>query len=386
MTWKVVSYIDLKPTRELRRKVKEHQKRVSQYCHELESASWYHLTDCNSFKTYVNAKIYYIDTLKDLVAEYLTTEVSKRRKRGVLDFVGEISKILFGTLTQAEAREYNSYINQLEREQQEFLHISSEQMTIINSTVNSVNLTMRRINQNENALKDSLIKLNTKVTDVTLELQQEIQQVTMANMQIKTIERGLMECQHGYEILVDALIHAEQGTFQPQFVTAEKIKTVVTAQKLPAGVDYPSFPFSELQHIIVRHVYSHINFLVYVLDIPLLSSTPFYLYKILPFPTLKQGNIFSFIYSSKDYIFMDSLKRQYGKLSNNELEKCFQPNPIQKVCKENVPILSYIPGNDFEFTLLHPSSQNIPLTCEVRVLKLTKPTGYPFPTVINGSL
>jgi hypothetical protein len=118
MTWKVVSYVDLKPTRDLWRKVKEHQKRVSRYCNGLESAPWYHLTDCNYFKAYVNPKIYYIYTLEDLVAEYLKTGVSKRRKRGVLDLVGEISKILFGTLTQAHAREYNSHINQLEREQQ----------------------------------------------------------------------------------------------------------------------------------------------------------------------------------------------------------------------------------------------------------------------------
>jgi hypothetical protein len=306
------------------------------------------------------------------VDEYLKTDVSKRKKRGVLDFVGEISKILFGTLTQADARQYNSHIDQLEREQHEFLHISSEQMTVIKSTINSVNLTMRRINQNEKVLRDNLIKLDAKIDNVTSELQQEIEQVTTANMQIKMIERGLMECQHGYEMLVDALVHAEQGTFQPQFITAEKMKTVVTAQKLPAGVDYPSFPFSELQHIIVPHVYSHNQFLVYVLDIPLLSSTPFYLYKILPFPTLKRDSVFSFIYPSKDFIFMDSLKKQYGKLSANEVTKCFQPNPLQKVCKEDVPIMTYIPGNDCESTLLHPSSQNIPPTCEVRVMKITK--------------
>jgi hypothetical protein len=371
MTWKVVSYINLKPTGDLWRKVKNHQKRVLQYCQEMESAPWYHLTDCTSFKTYVNPKIRYINTLKDLVAEYLKTDVPKRKKRGVLDFVGEISKILFGTLTQSDAREYNSHISQLEREQQEFLHISSEQMTVIKSTINSVNLTMRRIDQNEKALRDSLTKLNSRVNNVSFELQQVIEQVTTANMQIKIIERGLMECQHGYETLVDALVHTEQGTFQPQFVTAEKMNTVVTAQKLPTGVDYPSFPFSELQHIIVPHVYSHNQFLVYVLDIPLLSSTPFFLYKILPFPTLKQDNVLSFIYSSKEYIFIDSLRRQYGKLSANELTRCFQPNPMQKVCKEDMPKLSYIPENDCEATLLHPSSQHVPPPCEIRVLKRT---------------
>jgi hypothetical protein len=43
---------------------------------------------------------------------------------------------------------------------------------------------------------------------------------------------------------------------------------------------------------------------------------------------------------------MDYLKRQYGKLSTNELTRCFQPNPMQNVCKEDMPILLYVPGND----------------------------------------
>jgi hypothetical protein len=69
------------------------------------------MTDCNSFKTYANPKTYYIATTKAPVAEYLT-EVPKRRKQGVLDFIVKISKILFGTLTQADARAYNLHINQ----------------------------------------------------------------------------------------------------------------------------------------------------------------------------------------------------------------------------------------------------------------------------------
>ena len=60
-----------------------------------------------------------------------------------------------------------------------------------------------------------------------------------------------MECQHGFEILLDTLVHAEQGTFQPQFVTAERIRAIVTSQQLSNGLDYPNFLFSELQCIIV---------------------------------------------------------------------------------------------------------------------------------------
>ncbi|KAJ9582111.1 hypothetical protein L9F63_003567, partial [Diploptera punctata] len=59
--------------------------------------------------------------------------------------VGDIAKILFGTLTQSDAEEYNKHISQLEKEQAEFLHYSKGcEITVIKSTINSVNLTIAR--------------------------------------------------------------------------------------------------------------------------------------------------------------------------------------------------------------------------------------------------
>jgi hypothetical protein len=66
-----------------------------------------------------------------------------------LNFVGEKSKILFGTLTQSDARNYNKQINEVENEQKEFLHLSKEQMTIIKTTITSVNTTLQKVDQND---------------------------------------------------------------------------------------------------------------------------------------------------------------------------------------------------------------------------------------------
>jgi hypothetical protein len=182
------------------------------------------------------------------------------------------------------------------------------------------------------------------------------------------VERGIMECQHGFEVLIDALVHAEQGTFQ---ITVERIRAILTSQRLPNGLDYPNFPFPELQRIIVPTVYSHGPFLVYVLDIPLLSPTLFYLHKVLPYPIPKQV-VFVFIYSLKDYIFVDSRKKKYDKISANELTRCLQPNALQSICKEDIPVFSYLPNGDCEMTLNHPSSTQTPESCDVRVIKLEK--------------
>jgi hypothetical protein len=160
--WKVVTYINLGPTKELWRQTKEHQRKIVNFCKQIKDKKWYPYTDCVAFDPYMRSRNKYIENLKDLVAEYLATDVrtqGHRMKRGILNFVGEISKILFGTLTQSDARNYNKHISELDREQKEFLHLANEQMTIIKTTITSVNSTLRRVNQNEKVLDDGLSKL-----------------------------------------------------------------------------------------------------------------------------------------------------------------------------------------------------------------------------------
>jgi hypothetical protein len=50
MKWKVVTYINLEPTRELWRQTKIHQNRVSEFCQKIKSKNWYHYTDCGNFE------------------------------------------------------------------------------------------------------------------------------------------------------------------------------------------------------------------------------------------------------------------------------------------------------------------------------------------------
>jgi hypothetical protein len=85
--------------------------------------------------------------------------------------------------------------------------------------------------------------------------------------------------------------------------------------------DYPNFPFPELQKIVTPHIYSYQQYLVYMLEIPLFSPTQYHLYKLLPFPVKlqQQGLTCSYIGFNKKFIFSDSLRQHYGKLTANEL-------------------------------------------------------------------
>jgi hypothetical protein len=221
------------------------------------------------------------------VAEYLTTDIqnsNRRTKRGVLNFVGDISKILFGTLTQSDAKGYNKHISELEKEQKEFLHLAKEQMTVIKPTISSVNSTLLKVNQNEKILDNGLNKLFNYSEHKFQKLEEEIANVDLLNEQMRLVQRGVDESQHSFETLIEAFVHAEQGVLQPQLITVQRIRNLVRMQKLPPGTDYPNFPLPELSKIIIPHIYSYRQFLVYVLEIPWFSPTEYQLYKMLPFP------------------------------------------------------------------------------------------------------
>jgi hypothetical protein len=251
MKWKMVTCINLEPTRELWRQTKIHQKRVSEFCQKIKSKNWYHYTDCGNFEQYMTSKNKYMDNLKDLVDEYMTTNVqnqNRRSKRGVLNFVGEVSKILFGTLTQSDARRYNEHIQEVEREQKEFLHLSKEQMTTVKTTTASVNSTLKKVNKNENILREGLKKLYNYSTSRINKIEEEMTYINLIKEQFPLIQKGIDESQHSFEILIDAFVHAEQGILQPQLITYEEIRSLLETQKMPLGLGYPNFPFHELQN------------------------------------------------------------------------------------------------------------------------------------------
>ena len=54
------------------------------------------------------------------------------------------------------------------------------------------------------------------------------------------------------------------------------------------------------------------------------------------------------------------MRHTCGKLSYPELQACFMSHDLSYVCKENIPIVTYVPNDDCESTLIHPSAISLP--------------------------
>ena len=90
-------------------------------------------TDCVKDIPHTYRQIQEIDNLRMLVGQLTKNEddpIQSRYKRSVFNFIGVISKILFGTLDNEDANYYSDKIKDLEKEQIEFLRLSKEQITV----------------------------------------------------------------------------------------------------------------------------------------------------------------------------------------------------------------------------------------------------------------
>ena len=83
----------------------------------------------------------------------------------MFNIVGEVSKVLFGTLDEADAQFYEKHIDKLETEQKDFLRLAKEQMLIVKSTLGSINKTILDYTVNEQIMVNSLTKLQHQLNE-----------------------------------------------------------------------------------------------------------------------------------------------------------------------------------------------------------------------------
>ena len=85
----------------------------------------------------------------------------------------------------------------------------------------------------------------------------------------------------------------------------------------------------------------------------------------------QQEKVFVYFEITKEFIFTDAMRHKYGKMSYPELQTSLMPNELSYVCKENIPIVTYVPNDDCESTFIHPFTISIPhKVCEQRMLTL----------------
>ena len=117
--WKVVIYINLETVDDNFRTVRNYAQMSADFCIKHEHKFWVNYTGCLNNIRQTERKFEEVNDLKLILRQLTRYEdelTHTRNKRGVFNFIGGISKILFGTLDNEDANYYTDKITHLGNE------------------------------------------------------------------------------------------------------------------------------------------------------------------------------------------------------------------------------------------------------------------------------
>jgi len=288
--WKIITYVNLRDAEENFRAVKDCVQMSVNFCKKYVNTFWVNYTACIKDIPHTYRQIQEIDNLRMLVGQLTKNEddpIQSRYKRGMFNFIGGISKILFGTLDNEDANYYSGKINSLEKEQLEFLRLSKEQITVAKSTLRSLNFTLLAVSDNEKILSKGLEDMAKHIIKQDEEVRRMFTASSMmliVNEYSMQLSRAIDECRREYEILIDAIMNSQKGVLQPQIITPAQIMKHMKASQadMPPELSLPLPLSAAYHHLVLRiidfDVFLKGNFLVYIIRLPLTNGINYYLY------------------------------------------------------------------------------------------------------------
>lgn len=140
---------------------------VDRLSSSVEIRNW---TWCTQFRNSVNDRVQHLEKNAEILADIIGgTNGESRWKRGVLNFVGEISKFLFSTLDEDDAEYYDKHIRQFERNSKNTTELLKQQVYVIKSTLSAVNGTLADMAYNDKLIRDGVADIQTYMNSLSSE-------------------------------------------------------------------------------------------------------------------------------------------------------------------------------------------------------------------------
>ena len=354
--------------------------KLNNVCAEFRKENWYHLSNCDKGIRYLENRIEIVQKLKQTFEEVtgIPNENYGRRRRGIINAGGYILSWLFGMATENEVNEYNEKIDKIQDEQLEFIHLAKDQMTVLKSTLMTINATTTQVTEAYNELSDKMSEFQNDVKEQFSTFAEQTNALLKINEIIHSIELIQNELEHTYELLIDACIHGIAGQVQPQIITIEKIKGMIEADN---NYHFPKVSNMQLLKLIEPHIYVDKGKLVYVLYIPMIQGNVYKLYNVVSFPqVLKNASqVIQYLDKRPDYMITNNVHTLFASMTEVEFQKCKQLRDDLFVCKENIIISTYVPGVDCFADLLHHNTIRMPEICKNHLSYLSLQLGLWIP-------
>lgn len=350
--WNLVTYINLSTYVHDFQILKEMLSSADQICTNTIDKSK-NLYPDNWIATFINLdckKIIFnlfsiIQDLDEYHSKWFMSNQNERSKRGLIDPIGSLSKFLFGTLAEEDAKNYNQQFQKLYDHNLKQDIIITRQTSLIQSAVNMLNNSLSSTNS-------SIIIIQNHITEVSKKLFTYIDFIiikSLLNDLLNYLTLSIMKFSNNQKIFLSSISLGPNNMNNPTLIPPKlffdqlkKIQSIISTQELDLPLPLTNSNLATFYQLSKAESRIYNNNLIVCFTLPLISTQTYSLFKSTSFPYKIQNNLFSYIIPHHEYVALDSVKDKYIPITNSELENCLQVSNSYLICKETFPIMSAI--------------------------------------------
>lgn len=298
-----------------------------------------------------------------------------RTKRGAwIGGVGTVFKHIFGTLDEDDAIKYDNAITVVQNNNKELASLIKQNILVTSSVISSYNHSLHKLKINEDSLNEAVDKLSVSMKNVTV-ISNKLIQISEINSILNNLESSILALSFQLEDLINACLFCSMNVLHPSIITPSQLfqELADNHRYLPNGLELGvSLDLSSMHSImnISKLICYYLNYkVVFVLQIPLVTSQEFYLYHNIPLPVphnVSKPDSFTLVIPGSKYTAITKDKIQYTNIDS--LEVCKSVNSQNYICYV-MNVLSVNANPSCESELLSKVIKNLPVQCKTEFLK-----------------
>jgi hypothetical protein len=325
-------------------------------------------------------KLQQIKYTRQLLSDIVQKEDGNRKqKRGLFNFVGQISKALFGTKDDEDAQFYHDQIERFEQGTTTLTQLMKQQLMIVKSTLCTFNETLTDVEYNELKMREGLSQLRKYIANFG-SLMENTTYLLSVKIALESHITKALEASHAVQrtldILVDNIAEAKRGSLPPRVMSPTLLLQTLSTS-IPSFPTDTTLPFQlgkDYLHLIYQfsdvRVYTYKKRLGYVISVPLVHKRTYTILRMIPIPVPIDQEHFLYIDIRNSVLCLDQPKQYYFTMTDGELSKCKSAEPSRYVCKHVRTLLSTVTTDSCAVTLLQ-TRDSLPPVCDTRLIRLS---------------
>lgn len=328
--WSYIQVLDLSPLIDEFRLVQNQYKRLKTRLIQNKS---YQQEYTNSFPLIDNLEQKITNQIFQLNPEDTS---HARHKRGIVNGLGSILKIITGNLDQEDAQKYDDQISFLTKNHDKIKSILSEQVTILNSTITNFNNIITNISHNQIILESRILQIESALDKLLLE-ETNNYQYFLTHAILTQITFLLQNIYDIFERIEVATTFSKLNTLHNSIINPlELLNEIKATDKFLTGTKLPFEPeisnILKYEKIINIKSYSKGHIIVFILEIPLTEVEAFQFFELYTMP-VKTNDTYQILNPKTKYVALSN--KHYVYITND----CIYVDTSEYLCRNTNPVV-----------------------------------------------